>query len=143
VSAWGWWEQPAAGAASGLWKYHPAMLGRRGGTKGGAGGADMFVYDVNGDGLPDIITALEGHGYGLAWFEQKKSASGEISFVRHMIMDRDPALSHGVVFSKLHALTIADVDGDGLKDIIIGKNKWAHYGYMDPDGDGDGVVYWF
>jgi hypothetical protein len=30
----------------------------------------MHVMDVNADGRPDIITALQAHGYGLAWFEQ-------------------------------------------------------------------------
>ena len=39
----------------------------------------MGVYDVNGDGLPDVVTSLGAHGWGLAWFEQKRSATGEIS----------------------------------------------------------------
>lgn len=34
------------------------------------GGAQIVVSDVNGDGLPDIISSLDAHGYGLAWFEQ-------------------------------------------------------------------------
>ncbi len=32
----------------------------------------MVVYDVNGDGKNDIVTSLGGHGWGLAWFEQKR-----------------------------------------------------------------------
>ena len=43
VNSRGWWEQPAGGAASGLWRFHPAQFGN--------GGAEMGVYDVNGDGL--------------------------------------------------------------------------------------------
>jgi hypothetical protein len=26
--------------------------------------------DINGDGLPDVVTSKEAHGYGLSWFEQ-------------------------------------------------------------------------
>ena len=49
-------------------------------------GAEMAVYDVNGDGLNDVVTSLQAHGWGLAWFEQKREG-GKISFVQHMIMD--------------------------------------------------------
>ena len=31
-------------------------------------GSQMYAYDVNGDGLNDIITALAAHGFGLAWY---------------------------------------------------------------------------
>ena len=44
------------------------------------------MYDVNGDGLNDVVTALSAHGWGLAWFEQKRDAQGAISFVQHHIM---------------------------------------------------------
>ena len=47
----------------------------------------MGIYDVNGDKLNDVVTALEGHGFGLAWHEQKRDASGKITFVQHTIMD--------------------------------------------------------
>ena len=47
----------------------------------------MAVYDVNGDGKNDVVTALDAHGWGMAWFEQKRDAQGNISFVQHMIMD--------------------------------------------------------
>ena len=33
---------------------------------------------------------------------------------------------HGVAFSQLHALSLVDVDGDGLKDIVTGKCYRAH-----------------
>ncbi len=81
VRGWGWWEQPAG---SGPWRFHPAVLGRNG-PAAGPGGSQMYVYDVNGDGLPDIVTSLEAHGYGLAWFEQKRDKQGEITFEQHMI----------------------------------------------------------
>jgi hypothetical protein len=143
MRAWGWWEHPAS--ETDPWRYHPAVLGRNG-PAAGPGGAQMYVYDVNGDGLADIVTSLEGHGYGLAWFEQKRDKQGEITFEQHMIMDKDPAQSHGVVFTEMHGLALADVDSDGLKDIVTGKNKYnwgGHYEYTYPDEEGEGVVYWF
>ena len=36
-------------------------------------GAEMAVYDVNGDGFNDVVSGLNAHGFGLAWFEQKLS----------------------------------------------------------------------
>jgi hypothetical protein len=29
----------------------------------------MAVYDANGDGLNDVVSNLNAHGSGLAWFE--------------------------------------------------------------------------
>ena len=44
-----------------------------------SGGAQMYAYDVNGDGLNDVITSFAAHGYGLVWYEQFRT-NGEISF---------------------------------------------------------------
>ena len=38
----------------------------------------------------------------------------------------NPPDKYGVVFSQLHAVDLADIDGDGLKDIVDGKRFWAH-----------------
>ena len=103
----------------------------------------MHVYDVNGDKLNDVVTSLRAHSYGLAWYEQKRDAQGKISFVEHIIMEKDPALSKGVVFTELHSVVLADVDGDGLKDIVTGKNKMgfgASFTYQYPDEDNEGVL---
>jgi hypothetical protein len=146
LRGWGWWEQPATLTGK-PWTFHPEEFGRAG--QGAGGGAQMHVYDVNGDKLNDVITSLEAHGYGLAWFEQKRDSAGKISFVRHMIMDRDPSRSHGVIFTEMHGLDVADVDGDGLKDIVTGKFRDHnlgnfHYSYGWPsDEDAENVFYWF
>ena len=49
---------------------------------------------------------------------------------------------YGVQFSQLHAVELADVDGDGLKDIITGKTYRAH-DFIDPGARQDPVVYYF
>ena len=141
LNAYGWWEQPAAINDATPWAYHPQAFSRLGRTA--AGGSVMAVYDVNGDGLNDVVTVLQAHGYGLAWFEQKRDATGSISFVQHMIMD-DLATRNagGVTFSEPHGSTIADIDGDGIPDFVVGKRYWSHKdSYLDPDAYGPPVLY--
>ena len=145
VSPYGWWEQPPKGTPDGPWPYHPVALGRWPRAGGSSGGAEMGVYDVNGDGLNDVVTSLEAHGWGLAWYEQKRDKSGAISFVEHIIADGyDTKNPDNVTFSEAHASTFADVDGDGIPDFIVGKRVYSHNeSYTDPDPYGPGVLYWF
>jgi hypothetical protein len=50
----------------------------------------------------------------------------------------------GVAISELHAITTADVDGDGMTDVIAGKRLFSHLdSYTDPDPHGDAVLYVF
>lgn len=134
LMAGGWWEQPADGATP--WKKHPAAFGT-------PGGAQMHASDVDGDGDADVVTSLAGHGYGLSWFEQVRR-DGAIEFVERAILPRtaEGALA-GVQFSQLHAVALADIDGDGVRDVVTGKRYWAHGPNGDPDPGGKPVVYWF
>ena len=140
IAPHGWWEQPAAGATQTPWTFHQGAFGRNGNA-----GGNMEVYDVNGDKLPDVVTALAAHGFGLAWYEQKRDPAGKISFVEHVIMnDFGSQNAGGVTFTELHALTIGDIDGDGIPDIITGKRHWAHLdSYTDADAHGAPVLYWY
>jgi hypothetical protein len=141
VNAYGWWEQPPKGQ-QGLWPYHPQAFARWNG-RASEGGGEMAVYDVNGDKLADVVTVLQAHGFGIAWFEQKRDAAGTISFVEHMIADDYSAKNAGgVTFSEPHGSTSADVDGDGIPDFIVGKRYWSHHeGFLDPDPYGPAVLY--
>jgi hypothetical protein len=141
ISAYGWWKQPPKGQ-TGLWQYNPVEFARWGASQGGAGGAEMGVYDVNGDKLADVVTALEGHGFGLAWHEQKRDAGGKITFVRHIIMDSVLDKNAGDVwFTQPHATTFADINQDGVMDFLVGKRHHSHFQYTDPDNWGMPVLY--
>jgi len=132
----GWFEQPADISTDSVWEFHPAPFA----PPGGRGGAQMFVYDVDGDGRNDVITSYDGHGYGLGWFQQQPDGS----FVEHRILGSTPEESdHGVAFSQLHALAMADIDGDGLLDIVTGKRRWAHGPDKDAEPKAPPVLYWF
>ena len=143
LNPYGWWEQPPASAKQELWTYHPETFARYG--RNVAGGSVMAVFDANGDGLNDVVTSLNAHGFGLAWFEQKRDAAGKISFVEHMISDDySTTNAGGVTFSQPHGSTYADVDGDGVIDFIVGKRYWTHLdNYFDPDPFGPPVLYWY
>jgi hypothetical protein len=142
INCYGWWEHPAKGSSQKLWTYHPQAFGRWGASQGGPGGAILGVYDVNGDGLADVVASMEGHGFGLAWFEQKRDSSGKISFVQHMIMDGFTDKNAGnVTFTEPHATAFADFDGDGIPDLITAKSAEHHHGYTDPDPYGPPVLY--
>jgi hypothetical protein len=143
IDPYGWWEQPPAGSKQEAWTYHPEVFARYG--RGMMGGSVMAVYDVNGDGLNDIVTSLNSHGWGLAWFEQKRDAQGKISFVKHMVMDDFSTNNAGnVTFSELHGSTFADMDGDGVPDFIVGKRYFSHLDTnIDPDPRDTPVLYWY
>lgn len=131
----GWWEQPASLDGDPEWAFHPGPFG--------LGGSQMHAYDVNGDGLNDIITALTAHAYGLAWFEQYRE-DGNIRFREHIMMNKEPGENrYGVKFSELHAVELVDMDGDGLRDIVTGKRFWSHGRLGDPDRNSAAVNYWF
>ncbi len=128
----GWWEQPASIADGALWTKHPFHFADA--------GSQMFALDLNGDHRADIVSCLNAHGYGLAWYEQKADAT----FDQHLIMGKKPEENaQGVCFTEPHAVAIADINGDGLPDIVTGKRHWAHGPEGDVDPNAPSVLYWF
>lgn len=174
----GWWEQPASVEGEPVWEYHPypfnlgpnqikqdVYRGPRDPLRVAClydvsadgipsfvtifGGSQMYVEDVNGDGLPDVVCSIVAHGYGLAWWEQlrERNRSREIQFKRHLIINKKPNENkYGIEFTEMQAVSLADIDGDGLKDIVAGKRYWAHggKGQIDPESTSEpAVLYWF
>ena len=133
----GWWEQPPSLAGDPAWRFHSYRFSP-------GGGAQMYAYDVDGDGDNDVITSVAAHGYGLAWYEHLEAEDGNITFKPHIFMNKEPEENrYGVKFSQLHALDLADMDGDGLMDIITGKRFWAHGPNGDAEPNAPAVLYWF
>jgi len=122
----GWWEQPADPNMI-PWKFHRFPFADA--------AAHMLVFDVDGDGLNDVVTALHCHNYGFAWYKQVRK-DGEITFERKVLIPRsdrvfDDSVTGFPKVSQLHALVSVDMTGNGIPDVVTGKRFWAH----GPDGD--------
>jgi len=132
----GWWRQPQSLAGDPAWERHAFAFAA-------AGGAQMLVTDVDGDGDADVISSLAAHGFGLSWFEQRLH-EGAITFVEHPILRADgEENAQGVTFAELHALALADIDGDGLPDLVTGKRFWSHGARGDPELGAPATLAWF
>ena len=134
----GWWRQ-VAGAT---WERHAFdfWMGSTSGRASNWGGSEMYVYDVDGDGDNDVVSVLAAHQYGLAWFEHQGSGTST-TFVAHPILSTTAGAGN---VSQLHALVVADVNGDGLTDLVAGKRYYAHPSTnADPGTTDPAVLSWF
>jgi hypothetical protein len=121
----GWWEAPVDRKQPN-WIYHAANFGEE--------CSEMYVLDVNGDGLNDVISA-SAHKYGIWWHEQVKDAQGNINWKQHEINKE---------FSETHGVVLTDINNDGHPDLITGKRWYAHNDTdTDPGSHEASVIYWF
>jgi len=131
----GWWEQPAKVEPGKPWTKHPANFGDA--------PCQMYVYDVNADGLNDIISVWHCHHYGLYWYQQEKGAGGAIGWKQHLIFPSKPTMAEDEFrVSQLHAMELKDFNGDGIQDILIGKRFWSHGPKGDKEPDAPALVFW-
>src|SRR5262249_1201034 len=89
----------------------------------------LHLVDINGDGLKDLVTGRGFWAHGpkgddtpadpayLYWFEARRGQGGQITFIPRLI-DDDSGV--GTQFA------IADVNGDGLPDVVISNKKGVY-----------------
>ena len=119
-----WWEQPSNPDGKTPWKMHPLQAPDA--------CADMFAYDMDGDGKADILST-SAHRFGIWWHKQRPGKDGEPSFQKMEIFPK--------LVSETHAAHFKDIDGDGRPDLITGKRWWSH-GRAEPGSDGPAAIYW-
>jgi hypothetical protein len=120
----GWLEAPVNPRHT-PWEFHPEF-------KSDDSLGFLYVYDVNQDGRNDIVTSA-AHGYGVFWLEQTRKPDGGRSWEKRLIDD---------AWSQAHAMTMADLTGDGRPELITGKRLYAHNGH-DPGGREPLGLYWY
>lgn len=124
-----WFEQPAD-PREGKWIEHPLAIGNK--QEGKADHVStILVWDVNGDGMNDLITS-SAHGAGIFWYEQIRKGT-EITFKQHVIDN---------TWTQAHSLALGDIDGCGLPELVTGKRFMAHNG-GDPEESGPLGVYYY
>jgi hypothetical protein len=117
----GWLKNPGNDPLTKKWQLYPEF-------HLGMAGVPILVYDVDEDGLADLIVG-QAHDYGLDWWQQKRDESGKRTWIKHSI---DAAVS------QYHDLQLYDLDNDGKLELITGKRYRAHCdndpGAADPVG---------
>ncbi|MDO4575492.1 MAG: VCBS repeat-containing protein [Planctomycetia bacterium] len=134
IDSKGWYENPGKGH-EGAWTFHAFDFASR-------GGSTILVYDVDGDGLSDVVTADSAHLFGLQWWKQVKGADGGITFEKNVLISPEPKEGE-IRVSQLHSFDYGDINGDGLIDFVTGKRFHAHGPQGDVEPNAPAVLYWF
>lgn len=107
ITPQGWYEQPAERSAE--WSFHQEF-------QLGAASIEIIGHDFDGDGDTDVVWGM-GHDFGLYWLKQSIDGNGKRTWTKEEI-DK--------TFSQVHALHLADFDGDGQQEFVTGKRVYAH-----------------
>jgi len=105
-----------------------------------AAGTSMAVGDVNGDGIDDLIIGAPGTGAGHVYVILGNNTIFS-STITLSTLNTNATTPSGLIFSGVNAgdlfgqsVAVGDVNGDGIKDIIIGAPGYS-------SGGGVGAVY--
>ena len=115
------WLQAPVDRREGRWLWHPEF-------DLDTASVPILVVDVNGDGHNDIVWG-RAHNFGLYWLEQDVSDPKQRRWIKHAI---------DTSWGGAHAPLWADLDGDGVPELIVGKRYLPHEG-RDP-GEYDPLV---
>lgn len=100
-----WYEVPSSGNLSDPWIKHTI-------TDSGNFYEDIAIFDVNGDGAPDIIASANNQ---LVWFENPRGSGGSPA--------TDPWPMHVIrSVGGAHVIVLGDIEGDGKTDIICSSS---------------------
>lgn len=113
------WFEGKTNKKSGDWIFHNTNLGED--------CSHMQVFDVNGDGRNDVVSA-SAHKLGVWWHEQDQNEK----FTTHLISSTT---------AQTHATIMADLDGDGRSEMISGKRFLAHNGNDPGDAEDPFLFY--
>lgn len=86
-----------------------------------------MVLDLDGDGLVDLLNS-SAHDYGI-WWHRRTSIGVETQLIQKDL-------------SQIHAMAMADLNGDKHPDFIVGKRFMAHNG-KDPGEFEKPLLRWF
>ncbi len=99
-------EMVVGGNGSLLW-YRPATF-EKGLIAEGIFHVGLVVEDVDGDGLPEVVTSVGNGRRGIEWFKPEGALSGP--WRRHVLAEN--------CAGSIHDLLFADIDGDGVREAV-------------------------